>query len=285
MEETIKVDFVVYPEHGKGFTVDASYIPDGKSKPVVVFVHGFKGFKDWGHFNLLAKYFAQQGFVFVKMNFSHNGTSVEDYTDMHDLEAFGNNNFCLELDDLGALIDTLYSNSGPISPKELNLRQLYLIGHSRGGGSVILKAAEDRRVTALATWASVSDFDQKWPPDVMEKWQKDGVQWVQNARTGQQMPLYYQIVENFRKNEERLNLAKLVSKVQQPMLILHGDQDETVPVLMAKDLKRRKPNAELAILSGADHSFGGKHPYPEEFLPKAAQEAADVTIDFFTKNA
>ncbi|GAB3819185.1 hypothetical protein GCM10028895_17270 [Pontibacter rugosus] len=113
----MKVDFVVYPEHGRPFTADASYQPNGKAKPVVLFAHGFKGFKDWGHFNLLAKYFAERGFVFLKFNFAYNGTTVEDHSDMHDMEAFGQNNFSMELDDMQALIDLLHSDNPPVQKR------------------------------------------------------------------------------------------------------------------------------------------------------------------------
>ena len=62
--------------HGRAFEADATYRATSQLKPVVVFVHGFKGFKDWGHFPLLADFFAGQGFVFVKLNLSHNGIVV-----------------------------------------------------------------------------------------------------------------------------------------------------------------------------------------------------------------
>lgn len=285
MPDTLKTNFVVYPEHGRNFTADATYITSGQPKPVVIFTHGFKGFKDWGHFNLLAQYFAEQGFVFVKFNFSYNGTTIEDYSDVHDLEAFGNNNFSLELNDLKALINLFYDEQGPLPQQELDLNRLYLIGHSRGGGSVILKAAEDSRVRALATWAGVSTFDQRWPEELMAKWKQDGVQWIQNSRTGQQMPLYYQIVDDYNENKDRLHIEEVIKKMFQPLLILHGEQDETVPVQMAKELKAWKPDAELQLLPNANHSFGGKHPYEGNNLPDAARDAADLTINFFQRYA
>ena len=49
----------------------------------------------------MADRFADAGFVFVKFNLSHNGTTIEHPIDFVDLEAFGNNNFAKELDDLG----------------------------------------------------------------------------------------------------------------------------------------------------------------------------------------
>lgn len=285
MPDTLKVNFTIYPDHGRPFTADATFVPDDTLKPIVIFAHGFKGFKDWGHFNLLAAYFAKAGFVFVKFNFSHNGTSVEDDSDMHDMEAFGNNNFCLELDDLKALVDELHKPDGPVQQKELDLNHIYLIGHSRGGGTVILKAAEDTRIKAVATWAGVNNFNQRWDELELKVWEQNGVQWVANARTGQKMPLYYQIVENYKSNAHRLEIPQVIKRVKQPLLILHGQQDETLPVKMAHDLQSWKPDAELHLLPDTDHSFGGRHPYTEEEFPQAARAAADLTIDFFRRHA
>lgn len=268
--------------HARPFAADARFLATGEPKPVVVFVHGFKGFKDWGHFNVLADYFARQGFVFIKLNLSHNGLVPGGTGDLEDMEAFGNNNFSLELDDLGALLDSLYwPRNIAIAPTELDLGRLFLVGHSRGG-LVMLKAAEDARVRAVAAWAPISDIDQRWSAEVMQRWQTEGVQYIDNTRTGQRMPLYYQLVEDFQANKARLDIPTVVrDKLRQPLLIVHGDEDETLPVSMAHDLKSWKPDAELAILPGAGHMFGGRHPWEEDQLPPLAQEVADCTVAFF----
>lgn len=281
----MKVDFVVYPQHGRPFTADATYMPDSRPKPVVIFTHGFKGFKDWGHFNLLARHFAENGFVFIKFNFAYNGTSVEDDSDLHDLEAFGNNNFSLELDDLQALIDLLHEPNPPIQRQEFDLARIYLIGHSRGGGAVMLKAAEEPRVKAVAAWSAVSDYDQRWTDEQMAQWKQDGVQYVLNGRTGQQMPLYHQLAEDYHQNRARLDIPQVIRKMQQPLLILHGEQDETLPLQMAHDLKKWKPDAELRLLPDTNHSYGGQHPYPHSELPAPARAAADLTLNFFQRHA
>ena len=80
----------------------------------VIFMHGFKGYKDWGAFNLVAKEFAKKGFLFIKFNFSFNGTTVEKPCDFSDLEAFGNNNFTRELTDLDRVLDYLINQYGNI---------------------------------------------------------------------------------------------------------------------------------------------------------------------------
>jgi len=268
--------------HGRPFAADATWQPTGQAQPVLVFVHGFKGFKDWGHFGLLARFFAEQGFVFVKLNLSHNGVVVGGTGDLEDLEAFGHNNFSLELDDLGQLLDALHTpGATPLPADALDLTRLYLVGHSRGGALVLLKAAEDPRVAAVATWAAVASLHPRWPAEVLTQWQRDGVLHVPNARTGQQLPMYYQIAEDFYKNRARLDLPALLPGLRQPVLLLHGDQDETVPLAAVHQLQAGQPTAEVVVVPGAGHMFGGAHPWAGPALPPQAQLIAEHTASFF----
>ncbi len=45
----------------KTIALDIAY-NQGKPGPVIIYVHGFNGFKDWGNFDLVAKTFASSGF-------------------------------------------------------------------------------------------------------------------------------------------------------------------------------------------------------------------------------
>ncbi|WP_210518967.1 alpha/beta hydrolase family protein [Hymenobacter terricola] len=273
--------------HGRPFEADATYRPDGQPKAVVVFVHGFKGFKDWGHFPLLADFFAERGFVFVKLNLSHNGIVVGGTGDLEDLEAFGRNNFSIELDDIGQVLDALFTpGATPLPAAETDLNRLFLVGHSRGGGLVLLKAAEDRRVRAVATWAAIAEVHPQWPQPVFDEWQRAGVLHVPNTRTGQELPMHYQIVEDYHAHRPRLDIPHNVRrKLRQPLLIIHGDQDETVAVDAAHALQQLKPDAELLLVPGAMHMFGGAHPWPEKTLPEPARHVAEATAAFFQRQA
>ena len=272
------------PTHGRPIAADATYQPTGQPKPVVVFVHGFKGFKDWGHFGLLARFFAQQGFVFVKLDLSHNGVVPGGSGDLEDLEAFAGNNFSIELNDLGALLDALHApGATPLPAAELDLRRLYLVGHSRGGALVLLKTAEDPRIRAVAAWAAVADLHPRWPAEVLANWQKTGVLHVPNARTGQQLPMHYQIVDDYYAHRARLDLPTLMPTLRQPVLLVHGDQDETVPLAAVHQLHAGQPAAEVLVLPGAGHGFGGTHPWPGAELPAQAQLVAERTAAFFAE--
>src|SRR6202000_722547 len=129
---------------GRGMLMDITYDTAHKNGPMVIFAHGFKGFKDWGGTNLVAEYFAQHGFRYLKFNFSHNGTTADKPIDFADLIAFSDNTFSIELEDLKAVIDFACNGSVMRTAASVNL-----IGHSMGGGISIVKTAEDTRISKL----------------------------------------------------------------------------------------------------------------------------------------
>lgn len=116
-------------KHNKPILLDYRLPAKETACPVVIFVHGFKGFKDFGAFNLVADKFAEAGFAYVKLNLSHNGTAPEHPIDFVDLDAFGENNFNIELDDLGFVIDWLHQlPEGRLEKDGLEKGQLVIVG-------------------------------------------------------------------------------------------------------------------------------------------------------------
>ena len=270
---------ILQSKHNKPILVDVFYNQTETKKPVIIFCHGYKGFKDWGPWDLMAKALADAGFLFVKFNFSHNGGTVEQPIDFPDLEAFGNNNYTKELDDLESVIDWV-SNTADFS-SEVNLNQLSLIGHSRAGGIVTIKAAEDKRVSRVITMAGVSDFGSRSATSGgLEQWKKDGVKYVVNGRTKQKMPHFIQFYENFIENEERLTIKRAIENLAIPHLIIHGDNDTSILVDEAKIQHQWNPKSELVIIENADHVFNTSHPWHEEKLSQELKEVVEESIDF-----
>jgi uncharacterized protein len=279
-----KINIALNSKHGnRKFMADATFLRNGVKKPVIIFNHGFKGFKDWGPFNLIAEKFALAGFVFIKMNFSHNGITPENPDELTDLEAFAKNNFCIELDDTGVLIDALFSGDVPFSAEELNLEKLYIMGHSRGGASAILKAAEDPRIKGVATWAAVNNLETWHTKGELDYWRTHGRIYIHNSRTKQQMPLDYQLVENFIANRERLQVPDAVKNMKIPMLSIHGSDDPAVAVQAVKEIGLWNQAVEVKIIEDAGHTFGGSHPFEGKHLPDHLQEVVEYTIEFFKR--
>lgn len=275
---------ILQSKHNRPFLADVYYKQDGRAKPVVIFSHGFKGFKDWGAFNLVADAFAEAGLVFVKFSFSHNGTTVEHPEDFVDLEAFGNDNISIELDDLGVVIDWVCSAEFPVNTNEYNANEIYLTGHSRGGGISILKVREDSRIKKLSTWGSVNEIGKYWKKEEMEKIKSDGVIFVPNARTNQMMPIKWQMYEDYFANIGRLFIPDAVKQISIPFLIVHGVKDETVPVSSATEMKEWNNSAEVLLLENGNHNFGGRHPWHKDELPTDLQTVVAKTIEFFKRH-
>ncbi len=255
-----KKNTVIEGQHQRPIVLDVFYNDTVKKAPLIILCHGYKGFKDWGTWNVFSKTFAASGVAVLKFNFSYNGGTVHQPIDFPDLEAFGHNNYIKELDDLETVLDwveTTYAQHSNIDPSNITL-----VGHSRGGGIVALKAAEDSRVKKLVSLAGVSDFKSRFPKGAdLQAWKEDGVRFVMNGRTKQQMPHYFQFYENFMANVSRLTIQTAVRSLRVPYLIIHGDADTSVGLNEALTLHKWQPESQLVVLEGANHVFGSHHPW------------------------
>ena len=266
-------------KHDRPILADVYFKKNQSPKKLVIFCHGYKGYKDWGAWNSVAEYFANNNVFFVKMNFSHNGGTVEQPIDFPDLEAFGKNNFIIEIDDLDAVINWIHQE--PIFLTEIDYSDISLVGHSRGGAIVLLKAAEDKRIKKVITWAGVSDFACRFPKgEELDMWKKNGVAYVTNSRTHQEMPHYYQFYTTFKENEARLNIQSAGKKLNIPLLVIHGDKDETVKLDEALNLHSWSEQSIVEIVEGGNHTFGISHPWNYESLPDTMQLVVEKTFGF-----
>ena len=268
--------FVIASQRNKNITLDINFTKT-KNSPLVIFSHGFKGFKDWGPFNTVSDIFVQSGLNFLKFNFSHNGVSSERPLDFTDLEAFGNNNFSIELEDLGSVIEWAKNNL----EQKVDLSRIYLLGHSRGGGISILKAAANSSIKKLVSWASVSDFEKRIENDKVSLWKDRGVVYVFNIRTNQQMPLYYEFYEDYISNKSHFSIPKACRKLSIPTLIIHGDNDQTVDFSEAEDLHNYIKDSQLLMINDSDHVFNAKHPFNEDSFSNQLKKVIAESISFF----
>ena len=264
--------------------IDIFFENDKKPLPTIIYVHGFNGFKDWGNFDLIAQKFAKEGFFFIKFNFSHNGTSPKHPEEFVDLEAFGKNNYSKELADLQTVMNWACNSQNPYHAN-IDKQNISLIGHSLGGGISIIYAKEDKQVHKLITWAGISECNTpwgNWSSQKLEEWKRTGVEYYTNGRTQQQMPLYYQLYEDFYKNRDRLNIRDAISDLNIPVLICHGTIDQAVSIQQAYDLITRQPNATLFTVH-SDHVFDRKHPWTNNWLPDTMNAVIEESIRFLKK--
>ncbi len=275
-----KVEKIIESPAGKPILLDYRYPQKEKIRFVVIFAHGFKGFKDWGQFNLVADEIAKAGALFIKFNFSHNGTNPENPVDFVDLPSFSENTFKKELMDYDSVIN--FSQNLMI---ELGLSDLpiNLMGHSRGGYTTFLQAVDDDRIEKAIAWAPVANVKEWFESNPgFEEWRKNGISHIMNGRTNQNMPLLFQLAKEVIEEADFYDLKKKLFQSDLKICCIHGTADESVPHTDSESLYNWSSNADLLILEESNHTFGMVHPGQGE-LPNDAKIAIELTVDFLLK--
>lgn len=282
----MRIDFknkVIKGSTGRNTVYDCQ-IPEN-AKAVIVFVHGHKGYKDWGAWQLMQEWFVAEAYGFLKFNMSHNGGTVNNPIDFPDLEAFGKNKYSYEVNDLTLIIEEL----DRIIRQELEADlPIYMIGHSRGGGVGILASSGNAKVKKLVTLAGISDIFLRFPTgkDLID-WKNEGVKFTENKRTQQQMPHFYSLYEDYLANKEKLDIQLATEKLSIPFLVVHGDMDVVVSIsegqLLGKWSAQNNKAERIAIVKGAGHTFGATHPWTAKELPEDLEKACTAVLTFFNK--
>jgi dipeptidyl aminopeptidase/acylaminoacyl peptidase len=273
-------EYVLKGSNDKLISFDITF-PEFKGKSTwILFVHGFKGFKDWGVFPLLSRKLASLGYGFLKLNFSHNGIQYPVLDDLSDEQAFAENTISKELYDLKAVINWMYSGTSIAKPDKL-----ILAGHSRGAASSIVYAGQDSRVSALILLASVSKFGVFWNESFKEDWRKNSFIPILNSRTGQNWKLNVSYLEDLESNSEEFNLIRILNQYKNPVLLIHGNQDETVPIGQGIELTNAALFGKLISLEGQNHTFGARHPFSETDLPEGWQFIVIESDSFIKANS
>jgi uncharacterized protein len=245
------------------------------ARPAVLILHGFKGFKDWGMFPHLAERLALAGYTALSPNLS--GSGVDDAGEFTLPDRFGHNTFSAELQDVGRIVDSLMQGELGVPPPS----SVGTVGHSRGGGIAVLQTAQDPRIRALVTWSAISRVE-RWPQDQRTAWRATGHTEIQNARTGQILPLYTDVLDDIEQNADSLDIEAAAGRITIPWLIIHGTEDESVGFSEAESLKAASPRKKTRLLpiERGGHTFGATHPW-RSTTPQL-DSVFDATVAWFS---
>jgi esterase/lipase len=272
-------DFILNVQNNNVLRITAFGIENINSAPCLIFVHGFKGFKDWGFGPYIGDYFSKKGFFVLTFNFSHNGVG-DSLTEFVELDKFAENTFSIEVDELKELILAYdFGFFGDSSNKGIGL-----IGHSRGGAISLLVGSESDDIKAVCAWSTVSDFD-RYTARQKDEWENRGYLEVLNTRTKQRMRMNVSLLEDIQNNKEgSLNIEQAVNSLNKPLLIVQGKNDLAVPVKEAENLYdwSNKDLTELHIIPVTGHTFDIKHPF--EGSNKKFDTVLKKTNNFFKTN-
>lgn len=254
----------------------------GAVLPVILFVHGFKGFKDWGAFPDVYEELARAGFVVIAFNLSLNGVG-KSMLQFDEPELFRRQTLSQDLKDVGSVIEATKSKQIASDKVVLDTDRIGILGHSRGGHTAIAAAAEYAEIQCLVTWAAVADYNKRWSKQMIEDWGEKGTTEIKNSRTGQVLPVDKVVYDDALRNADKLMAVRRVKELYIPSLFIAGKEDESVPYADTEKLFRNSPSGEkdFRIIDNAGHTFGVSHPFEDTDFPPEFSEVIDLTEGWF----
>ncbi len=224
---------------------------------ILIYVHGFKGFKDWGFVPYIGEEFEKKGIYVITFNFSLNGIG-ENLQEFTEPEKFANNTFSREIDELEFIIKKF--EEGYFGKTES--KKLILLGHSRGG-AIATFCGNNRLVDKVVLWSAIAKLD-RYTERQKEVWKKEGFVEVVNTRTNQIMRLNVSLLDDIESNKNgKLSMQKAIETLNKPLLIAHGSNDLTVPIEEGNLLYdwSNKEISKFVTVEKGSHTFDITHPF------------------------
>ncbi|MBQ3291567.1 MAG: alpha/beta fold hydrolase [Mogibacterium sp.] len=208
---------------------------EGSKCPLVIVIHGLTGHMEERHITAIARTLNEMGFATLRAEMYGHGKSGGTFEN-HNLFKWLNN----------AMTVTDYAKSLDF------VTDLFVAGHSQGGVTTIMLGG-----MKPDTFKAILPLS----PAVMI---------TEGARTGNALrfrfdpdhiPDYLPVADGMRVNGNYIRAAQMldvdeaIRKYKGPVLIVHGDEDEAIPVRYAIDAAGKYSDAELVIIPGDDHCY------------------------------
>lgn len=246
MERTINF------KDSEGNNVVAIYLNSNENldAPIVVIGHGFTSSKN-GSAKSIAGLLSNIGINSLRIDFYGHGESdgkFEDVTVSHGV------------DDVLSAINFL---------DQKGHTDIHYLGTSYGGACGILAAAKTDKLRSLILRSPVADFWtrelMRMPKEKLLEWKNQGYR-MYIMGNGKDLRLNY----SFLQDMEQTNGFAAAKNIEIPTLIVHGDQDESVPILLSEMLVKVIVNSKLVVIKDADHRYSD---------PIKDKEAVEVMIN------
>lgn len=253
---------------------------DHASCPILLIIHGFQGSKNWGFFPVIADEFAKNGSIVISWNMSLNGYS-KDALFIDRPDDFARNTITHEIADTELIIDSLLHDDRILSP-ELRAKwngEIHMLGHSRGGGISMLISEKYPIITKLALWNSISRFG-RFTERQKKIWSETGIFPVQTQADGTVIAMNYSYIQDLESHGDAYSPLRAIAHISADILILHAEQDITVPIREAHALKEKSQSARMHIIDTSGHIFGCTHPFTG--MTSALNKAIEITTAFFS---
>ncbi|WP_026523171.1 MULTISPECIES: alpha/beta hydrolase [unclassified Butyrivibrio] len=203
--------------------------------PLCIIIHGFTGHMEERHIIAAQEAMNEVGFATLRVEMYGHGNSDGEFKD-HTLYKWLTN--AMAVMDYAKTLDFV--------------TDIYVAGHSQGGLTAMLLAGMERdKIKALLPLSPAlvildgarkgnllgQPFDPDHIPDELFSW--DG-----RSLSG-----------NYVRAAQTLHVEEAIEKYDGPVLIVHGDEDEAVPVQYSIDAAKLYKNCKLVLIPGDTHCY------------------------------
>jgi len=209
------------------------------AETLIVMCHGFTGDKsEWGKFDKTAEKLYDEGYSVIRFDFSGCGESEDEFLTLDN-----------QIDDLKNVLSTYYTypNVG-------------IVGLSFGG--LVAAKVNDPKIKTHVWWAPVTDKTEgygagRFTSQQLEEMGSAGFTIMEKDR-GEGKRNSWKIPSQMIKDREEIDQQELLSQLKEPILIIHGDADERVPVEHSRNaMQYLSEDSRLEVFEGAGHTFEG----------------------------
>jgi putative redox protein len=211
------------------------HVPSANSRHGIILGHCFTCSRHTRILRDVSSGLVEDGFKVLRFDFSGNGQSEGDFSESL---------YSKQVDDMKAAASFMSAQG---------VSWIGVAGHSMGAMVALLAASVMDNIKAICTLAAKASALQSFhflSQDQIQELQHTGrVNFISRGRN-------LELSEAFFADAAKYELSSIMESLPQPLLVVHGDLDEIIPVENAYKLHQyKRVNSQLAIIPGADHMF------------------------------
>ena len=211
------------------------HVPAKNSRRGIILGHCFTCSRHTRILRDLSLALVEEGFKVLRFDFSGNGQSEGNFSESL---------YSKQVDDIKTAASFMSARG---------VSWIGVAGHSMGAMVALLAASQMDNIKVVCTLAAKASALQSFhflSQDQIDELQRNGrVNFISRGRN-------LELTEAFFADATKYDLYSIMSSLPQPLMVVHGDMDEIIPVENAYTLHQYKSvNTELAIIPGADHMF------------------------------
>ena len=206
-----------------------------KKIPIVIIIHGFTGNKEERHILAVSRMFNELGCATLRVDMYGHGKSDGSFSNHNLFKWMGN---AMTVVDYARSLDYV--------------SDIYLCGHSQGGLTVMLAAAlKHEFIKGLIPMSPAVMIPEGARKGMMLgiKFDPDDIPDVLPTESD------WKLGGNYIRVAQTIHPEEAIARYRGPVLLVHGDADESVPVQCSIDAAKHYSNSELVLIHGDTHCY------------------------------